>query len=238
MLDIEREMGRRRRDRDDPRPIDLDLLLYDDRVVRTPDLTLPHPRMHERRFVLQPLAEVAPQAVHPVLAKSVAQLLAVLPGENSNPQPLLRPATNADAPAVRELVFGVLREYGLKPDPAETDADLEDIEASYLARGGSFHVLEAADGTLIGSVGLYPLADGTCELRKMYLARAARGHGLGKRLLDHALRTARARGYRRVVLETALVLKEAIALYQRYGFRPYQAAHRSSRCDQTFELDL
>lgn len=152
--------------------------------------------------------------------------------------PRLRPATNADGPAVRDLVFGVLREYGLEPDPEETDADLNDLEASYLSRGGTFDVLEAADGRIAGSVGLYPLEPGVCELRKMYLATDARGRGQGRRLLDHALAAARARGFRRVILETASVLNEAIALYQRYGFRPYQAEQVSSRCDQTYVLDL
>jgi 2-amino-4-hydroxy-6-hydroxymethyldihydropteridine diphosphokinase len=60
LLDIEQRLGRVRRERFGPRTIDLDLLVFDDEVVDEPGLTLPHPRLHERRFALEPLAELAP----------------------------------------------------------------------------------------------------------------------------------------------------------------------------------
>jgi len=68
-----------------PRPIDLDVLLYDDLVLQDPALTIPHPRMHERRFVLEPLAQLAPQIVHPVLKQPITALLERLPGGVSRP---------------------------------------------------------------------------------------------------------------------------------------------------------
>ncbi len=71
---IEQDLGRTRSQRWEPRTIDLDLLLFDVVVVRTPKLTLPHPRMATRHFVLEPAAEVAPALVHPAIGWSVAQL--------------------------------------------------------------------------------------------------------------------------------------------------------------------
>jgi putative acetyltransferase len=150
----------------------------------------------------------------------------------------LRSAANADSNAIKDLVFGVLREYGLQPDPDETDADLNDIEASYLHSGGCFDVLVDSRGAIIGSIALYPVDSITCELRKMYLSKQVRGQGQGRRLLEHALERAKEMGVRRIVLETASVLKEATALYREYGFRSYQAPHLSQRCNEAYVLDL
>ena len=152
--------------------------------------------------------------------------------------PRLRPADNRDREDIARLVFGVLKEYGLKPDPASTDADLDDIESSYFKRGGTFLVLEEKDGPIIGAYGLFPLEEKMCELRKMYLHKAYRGKGLGKFLMDDALARAKHLGFKKMVLETASVLKEAIALYKHYGFTEYQPDHLSSRCDQAYSLIL
>ena len=78
---IERALGRLRAIPNGPRTIDIDVLLYGTAVVRTPRLEIPHPRMHERRFVLAPLADLAPDLRHPVSRKTVRQMLNEAPPE-------------------------------------------------------------------------------------------------------------------------------------------------------------
>jgi 2-amino-4-hydroxy-6-hydroxymethyldihydropteridine diphosphokinase len=80
---IERELGRRAPagPAPEPRPIDIDILLYGDHVVRMPELDLPHPRLAERRFVLEPLRELAPDWRHPQTGETAAEMLAALTGQ-------------------------------------------------------------------------------------------------------------------------------------------------------------
>ncbi len=77
LLAIETQAGRpAQRPKDQPRTLDLDILLYDNRVISSDELVVPHPLMHERWFVLKPLADVAPKTVHPLLQMTIADLLA------------------------------------------------------------------------------------------------------------------------------------------------------------------
>ena len=80
---IETTMGREKTYRWGPRVIDLDILFYDDLVVDTGSLKIPHPRLHERAFVLEPLSEIAPEFIHPVMGRSIKELLGG--GKSSSP---------------------------------------------------------------------------------------------------------------------------------------------------------
>lgn len=82
LLEIERSMGRLRITPKGPRIIDMDILFFGSAIVRQTGLEIPHPRMAERRFVLVPFAEIAPGAVHPLLKKTIAEMLAETPDEN------------------------------------------------------------------------------------------------------------------------------------------------------------
>jgi 2-amino-4-hydroxy-6-hydroxymethyldihydropteridine diphosphokinase len=82
---LETKLGRQPAVRWGPRRIDMDILFYADLVLDSPELVLPHPRLHERAFVLAPLADLAPDLVHPVLGKPVRDLLSALDSTGVNP---------------------------------------------------------------------------------------------------------------------------------------------------------
>lgn len=148
-----------------------------------------------------------------------------------------RSAENNDRDAIQDLIFGVLAEFGLALDLEGTDRDLADIEANYLDRGGVFEVLVNSNGDILGTVGLFPLDDQAVELRKMYFIPELRGRGLGQSLLSEMIEKARNLGFLRIYLETASVLKQAVHIYEKAGFKTVAERH-TPRCDQAYVLEL
>jgi 2-amino-4-hydroxy-6-hydroxymethyldihydropteridine diphosphokinase len=108
LLEIERGFGRIRTEPNAPRTLDLDLILYGDLVRHGPDPVVPHPRMHERRFVLQPLADLAPDLNHPAIKKNVRELLDALPPDPAPPRvfPRVERASARELAGLRALVTG------------------------------------------------------------------------------------------------------------------------------------
>ncbi len=90
ILAIERGMGRQRIRPKGPRTIDIDILLFGNAVIHTPQLEVPHPAMHQRRFVLDPLAEIAPEVRHPVLKRTVRELRDALPRSSGGVEKISR----------------------------------------------------------------------------------------------------------------------------------------------------
>ncbi len=144
----------------------------------------------------------------------------------------------ADVPAVVELVKATLAEFGLTfGEGSATDAQVTGLPDSYHDAGGAFWVVFDGD-TLLGTAGVMPIAEGTFELRKMYLARAARGHGVGKMLLDVCVQHTRDVGARMLVLDTAEQMTAAIRFYERNGFVRDDAQIRGARCTRGYALSL
>ena len=88
LLSIESRMGRIRRKKWDSRIIDLDILIFDREVIQEEHLRIPHPLMHARKFVLEPLSELAPELIHPILGVSISELLRKLPEDGQVVRPL------------------------------------------------------------------------------------------------------------------------------------------------------
>jgi 2-amino-4-hydroxy-6-hydroxymethyldihydropteridine diphosphokinase len=165
LLEIEQQLGRVRRERFGPRTIDLDLLLYDQQIVNEPGLEIPHPRMHERLFVLGPLAQIAPDVVHPVLGQTIralARQLSTVPGsiEGSAEVPATpvsaRPPFPGELAGLRVLITGSTSGIGraIALELAGAGADVivhgrrssdqaEQIAAQARQHGNRAHVLMA-----------------------------------------------------------------------------------------------
>ncbi|MFT6334792.1 MAG: putative acetyltransferase [Saprospiraceae bacterium] len=147
----------------------------------------------------------------------------------------VRKATNADCNEVQQLIFSILRAYGLAPQPATTDKDLFDLESNY--QDGFFGIIE--DGSkIVATFALSPLSNKCAEIRKMYALPEARGKGLGRWMVEYLLQIAKENNYSEVELETASSLKEALNLYQKSGFEEKVFENKTPRCDKAFFMKL
>lgn len=150
----------------------------------------------------------------------------------------VRPVAVGESAQVVALVSEVLAEFGLEfGKGAKTDEELFLLPDAYRAHGGEFWVAVGGP-TLLGTCGMFPVAPGVFELRKMYLAPASRGLGVGQKLFDAALAWVRAQGGRRVVLDTTEKMTRAIAFYEKNGFVRDDREIRGSRCSRGYALNL
>jgi putative acetyltransferase len=157
---------------------------------------------------------------------------------------LLRPISAADDAAMAQVIRTVMPEFGASgPGFAINDPEVDHLSAAYSVPRSAYFVL-VRDGKIVGGGGIAPLAGGdldVCELRKMYILGEVRGHGQGRRLLQHCLAAARRFGYRRCYLETLTGMDAAQHLYADAGFKvlcgPLGATGHFA-CDRYFALDL
>ena len=210
---IERDLGRTAKSADGvyaDRPIDIDLLMLDGVVLSEPDLCLPHPAMAGRRFVLEPLAEIAPEALHPTEGVSVAELL----------RRLNRPRIGrADAPTDELLaaVNRLLPQLSTKARPLDATA-----LAALLAREAT-HLYTAADelGTLCGMATLCLCSSPTgtkAWLEDVVVDASCRGRGYARALVEHIIKEAARLGAKALCLTSRPARRAANALYVSMDF--------------------
>jgi putative acetyltransferase len=158
--------------------------------------------------------------------------------EGSGGEVVVRAVREGDVDAVVALVRHVLAEFGLEFGAGtSTDDELLRLPRSYDDHGGALWVAEH-EGRIVATCGVFPVAERTYELRKMYLHADSRGLGVGKRLLVHAITWVRAHGGQRIVLDTTEQMTRAIAFYEAHGFVRDDREIRGARCSRGYALDL
>lgn len=143
-----------------------------------------------------------------------------------------------DRQVAAEVIRSVLAEYGIGWEPDGADRDVYEVETAYVQVGGAFWVVEQ-QGQVVGTAAFYPVnrGVGTVEIRKMYLLPQVRGKGLGRWLLQRLEQEIAAQGFRKVWIETASVLKEAVKLYESGGYLPATGIE-TERCDLIYSKVL
>ena len=157
----------------------------------------------------------------------------------------IRPIRPADDAAVAAIIRTVMPEFGADgPGFAIHDAEVDAMSAAYPPPRAAYFVIVGDDDRPVGGGGIGPLAggdDSTCELRKMYVLKDARGRGMGERLITRCLEAARAIGYSTCYLETLTGMLAAQRLYEKMGFERRSCSLGEtghSGCDRFYMLDL
>lgn len=145
-----------------------------------------------------------------------------------NKQPLLlsdihiRPLEVRDNAALAQIIRNTLVEFGANhPGTVYYDEETDRLHSVFSAAPRSAYFVAEAGGRLLGGGGIYPtpgLPEDTCELVKMYLLPEGRGLGLGRKLIEHCIETAKEKGFSRIYLETMPELKQALNTYAKLGF--------------------
>ena len=158
------------------------------------------------------------------------------------PEYSIRRIRAEDNPGVAELIRTVMPEFGAKgPGFAINDPEVAHMFEAYQEMGHAYFVV--TDGKILGGGGIAPLAGeaGVCELRKMYFLEEIRGLGLGQKVMDLCLRTARELGYQSCYLETLKSMEKAKALYLRNGFEPLPSPRGNTghfSCDSWYQKNI
>ena len=135
---------------------------------------------------------------------------------------IIRDIQISDNAAIANIIRRSLEEFGAnKPGTVYFDDTTDHLFELFQSTPKSRYFIAELNGDIIGGAGIYPtdnLPEGVCELVKMYLSKDARGKGLGRTMIDHCLQTAKQLGYKKVYLETMPELKNAVKVYEKFGF--------------------
>jgi len=134
----------------------------------------------------------------------------------------IRPIKQSDNQALARIIRDTLTEFGANhPGTVYYDASTDALFELFQKMRSSYFIAEAPDGKIVGGGGIYPtegLPEDTCELVKMYLLPEARGKGLGRSIIEECLQTAKEFGFEKVYIESMPELKQALKVYELFGF--------------------
>ena len=166
---------------------------------------------------------MVPPADRPVVAAGLERYAKALRYARLSGEYTIRPIEHDDNPALRRVIVRVMEEFGATGcGYSSEDAELNDMAAAYAGDRATFFAISNGS-RIVGCGGMGPLENGAedvCEIRKMYLLPEARGRGLGIRLLDEVIASAREAGYSTCYLETIESMAQARRLYEKFGFKP------------------